>query len=227
MLVKDIMTSPAVTVGPDTTVRDTAKLLVFHRISAVPVIDTENRVIGIVSEGDLMRRRELGTEPHQPWWMAFATPVSVDEEYHKSVADAVEEVMTRDVVKIREDASIIRVAEVLARHHIKRVPVVRNHKCIGVVSRADLVRAFSLLDVPKSGSPSSGDLREQIFSKIREAHVSSPAHMNLIVTDGVVDIWGTVADDGLRIPLIDAVKSVPGVKAVHDHIAVVPTIWAE
>lgn len=227
MLVKDIMTSPAVTVGPDTSVRDTAKLLVSHRISAVPVVDAKNRVIGIVSEGDLMRRRELGTEPHQPWWMAFAVPLTIDEEYHKSVADAVEEVMTRDVVTIGEDASIIKVAELLATRHIKRVPVTRDRKCVGVVSRADLVRALSLLDLPKPDAPVDGNLREQIFAKIREAHISSPTQMNLVATDGIVHIWGTVTDDELRVPLIDAIKAVPGVKVVHDHIAVVPTIWAE
>ncbi len=228
MLARDIMTSPAITVGPDTSARETARLLVLHRISAVLVVDDRHHVVGMVSESDLMRRREIGTEPHHPWWLAFfANPVSIDEQYHKAIADAVAEIMTRHVVTVSEDTSIIKIAEILAERHIKRVPVVRDHACVGVVSRADLVRAFSRLGEDKVSAPAPGDLRERVLDKLREKHITSPATFNLIVEDGVVDIWGTIIDEAMLIPLIDAIKSVPGVKVVHDHIAILPPMWAE
>ena len=227
MLTRDIMTSPAVTVGPDASVLEVAKTLVAHRISGVPVVDKRGRLVGIVSEGDLMRRRELGTEPHQPWWMAFATPVSIDKEYHKAVADSVDEVMTKRVVTVREDVSIIKVAELLASHGVKCLPVVRGGECVGVVSRADLVRALALLETDNALSTTDSELLNEVRDRLRQSHISSPAQMNIIARDGVVNIWGTITDEALLLPLIDAIKGVPGVKVVKDHIAVVPPIWAE
>src|SRR3972149_2283575 len=143
MHAKDVMTTQVVTVSLDAPVAEIAKQLVQRRISAVPVVDADGRPVGIVSEGDLMRRPETGGERHPSWWLALVAEAETqDREYVKSHGGRARDVMTRDLVTVTEEASLEEIATLLEKHRIKRVPVVREGKLVGIVSRANLLQGI-------------------------------------------------------------------------------------
>lgn len=146
----EVMTRQPVTARPDMSVRDVAKLLLEHRISAVPVVDASDKLVGIVSEGDLVRRGEVVRDERQSWWLeAIAEGEHLPPEllaYIRSADRPVRNLMTRDVVTVEERTPLPEVARLLERHGIKRVPVLRGGRLVGIVSRADLIRALMHLD---------------------------------------------------------------------------------
>ena len=153
MNVLDLMTRKVVSVTPETPVATVAKLLAERRLSAVPVIDPERHVLGIISEGDLMRRPETGTERHSSWWLrAFAAPDTLAERYMKSHGLAAKDVMTHTVVTIAPDASLAEAAELMERNRVKRLPVTQEDRIIGIIARADLVRALAAAPPTKAGA---------------------------------------------------------------------------
>ena len=140
MRAKDIMTENVVSVEPATSVEHVARLMLEHHISAVPVIDDAFRVVGIVSEGDLMRRPETGAPPRRPWWLGLLdSPDAIATEYLKSHGLLSRDVMTEDVVTVDEDTPVSEIPVLLDEHQIKRVPVLANGRIVGIVSRADLL----------------------------------------------------------------------------------------
>ena len=154
----DVMTSEVITVGENATVPKAAKLLAEHGISAVPVVDKHNRVIGMVSEGDLLHRAETGTERRRSWWLEMVS--STDQlagEYIKSHSGKVKDVMTRDVLSVTEETPVADIAVLLEINRIKRVPVLRDGKLVGIVSRANLVRALAMT-INEADLSSSGEL---------------------------------------------------------------------
>src|SRR5665213_533262 len=141
MKVADLMTRKVVSVPPELTVVAVATLLAEKHISAVPVVDAQRGLVGIVSEGDLMRRPETGTERHTSWWLrAFSAPDTLAERYVKSHGLAAKDVMTHNVVTIAPDASLAEAAELMERNRVKRLPVTQEDRIIGIIARADLVR---------------------------------------------------------------------------------------
>ena len=141
MRAADVMTSEVITVGENASVQEAAKLMAEHGISAVPVVDRDNCVIGMVSEGDLLHRAEIGTERRRSWWLdIMASTNRLAGEYVKAHSGKVRDVMTRDVVSVTEEAPVAGIAILLETHRIKRVPVLRDGKLAGIVSRANLVR---------------------------------------------------------------------------------------
>ena len=143
LIAKDVMTSPVIAVGPDSTVDEVADILLSHGISAVPVID-RGALLGIVSEGDLIRRAEIGTAPqHRSWWLRlFASNAALAEGYVKSHSEHVTDVMTKQVATVVESTPVVEIATLLEHNRIKRVPVLRDGQVVGIVSRANLVRAL-------------------------------------------------------------------------------------
>ncbi len=141
MQAKDIMTTRVATIGPDATVRDAARLMVERGVSGLPVID-EDRVIGILSEGDLVRRTELGTETSGAWWLV-ALADGAARDYRKTHAIAVRDVMSRPVFGVRASAPVREIAKLMEERRIKRVPVLEGGRLLGIVTRADLVRALA------------------------------------------------------------------------------------
>jgi CBS domain-containing protein len=233
MQVKDVMTRDVTTVRPETPVNQIAKILLDRRISAVPVIGDRDEIVGIVSEGDLMRRPEIGTERRNSWWLAFLT---LDEDdarrFVKTEGRHARDVMTRAVATIDEEASLEQVANILESRHIKRMPVVRAGKLVGIISRADLLRG--LASAKFEGAPSADDraLRASIEAAINERAGFDSMFISVTVKDGVVDLWGGVrapaAKDAARV----AAENVPGVVTVRDRISVFPrdvrnAMWAE
>jgi CBS domain-containing protein len=216
------MTSSVVSVTPDTTVRDLASLLVQHRISAAPVVDERGHVIGMVSEGDLLRRDEIDTEKKQgrrSWWLEMLGTDRGAGAYIKSHARTVGEIMSREPVCVEEYASLADIASVLETYHIKRVPVLRDGRLVGIVSRSNLVQALAsaiAAEPAKKASTSDTEIRVMLMGELAGRDWAFPGR-NIVVRDGVVHLWGTVWSsdqiDAMRI----AAQGIPGVKGVEDH----------
>lgn len=215
------MTTEVITVRPGATVADIAKTLLDRRVSAVPVVDENGRLVGIVSEGDLMRRPGSGTDRNPSWWLAFLTlPEDDSRRFIKTHGRHARDVMTRGVTTVDDDASVEAVASVLEEHHIKRVPVVRDGALVGIVSRADLLRALAVAKPAKAPSADDRTLREAVETSIREHAGSDDMLIGVTVIDGVVHLWGSVAEplhkDAARV----AAENVPGVRSVKDRLQV-------
>jgi CBS-domain-containing membrane protein len=227
MLARDIMTRNVCTVTPDTAVPDIAKLLLQRHISAVPVVDTGNRIVGIVSEGDLMRRPEIGTVRRRPWWLElFSSRAEMAGDFVKMNGQSARDVMTRDVVAVEEDATIADIAAMLEEKRIKRVPVMRDGKIVGIVSRSNLLQglAAAASRVPIRTTTSDRDVREAFQARLKDQPWSSLMTMNVVVTDGVVHLWGLVDSEEERKAIGVLAKSVAGVRAVEDHLSILKTV---
>ena len=231
MQARDIMTTTVVTASPQMPVRELARLLLKHNISAVPVVDTDNRILGIVSEGDLMRRAEVGTERHRSWWLSLlAGAEDLARDYVKSHGRRADDIMTRDVVTITEDMPAGEIAGLLEKRRIKRVPVVRDRHLVGIVSRADLLRGLATRPRQPEAASSADDraIRDRLLRELRAAAWASPILISVVVTEGVVHLWGLVRTDAERQALRVAANNTPGVHSVADHLLQVPaTGWAE
>jgi len=233
MKAKDVMTARVVTVRPDTPVREIAAALLKRRISAVPVTDKDGKVVGIVSEGDLMRRKETGTERHSSWWLAFLTLPETDaRRFVKSHGQFARDVMTSAVITVPEDCPLNEVASTLERNSVKRVPVVRGGKLVGIVSRADLVRALATAKPLAEPSRDDRTLREAVEAAIRDRAGGPTEFIGVGVADGVVHLWGAVVDRPAKDAARVAAQNVPGVRSVEDNVAVFPPnigslLWAE
>ncbi len=229
MQAKDVMTTKVVTVDPDTEIERIAQLLLDHRISGVPVVDAHDHLLGIVSEGDLMRRPELETERRRSWWLALLSSRREDAaEYIKTHGKRARDVMTRNVVTVDDAASVGRIAELMEKQRIKRVPVVDDGKLVGIVSRANLLHGL-IARQHEIKTPPSGDdrsLRDAVKAALEQEGWVTHGHLNVIVDDGVVELWGWIESDQEREAMMLAARNVPGVKDVEDHLgAVKPWVW--
>lgn len=220
MNAKDIMTSPVITVGPDTAVRHIAALLLKHRISAVPVV-SNGKLVGIVSEADLLHRHEIGTETAGrggSWWLRLLSGDSSVSAYVKSHATRARDVMTADVVTVKPDTPVADIASLLERRRVKRVPVVQSHRVVGIVSRSNLVQALAAKGRPISaGDTGDGAIRSRLTAELERHSWWRTTMSNVIVTDGIVHYFGTVDREEERRAARVAAENIPGVRRVEDH----------
>jgi CBS domain-containing protein len=170
MKAQDIMTSDVATVRSETSVRDIAALMMEKHISGAPVVGDDGTIVGIVSEGDLLHRAEVGTERKQEWWFrVFADSDAAAREYAKAHRLAARDVMSRYVISVRDDAELRDVADILDKQRIKRVPVVRDGHLVGIISRRDLVRALSQVQVSKTAAAvDNAVLHERLRDRIKK-----------------------------------------------------------
>jgi CBS domain-containing protein len=223
MQVKDVMTHNVIFVGPGEPVLEAARLMLQNRISGLPVVDKEGELVGIVTEGDFLRRSEIGTRRHRPKWLEFIVgPGRLADEYVHASGRKVEEIMTHDPFFTTEGAPLETVVELMERHRIKRLPVLRSGKMVGIVSRANLLHALASLARSDTQSPIGDDaaIRDRILATLSKEHWAP--HPNVVVKNGIVELWGVITDDRERQGLIVAAENVPGVKKVHDHL-----VWVE
>jgi len=224
MKAADVMVSAVISVRPNTRVEEVASILLANRISAVPVIDEQDELLGIVSEGDLMRRAEAGTERSRAWWLEYLTGKQVlAAEYVKSHSHKVTDVMTRAVITATPETPLGEIAVLLERNRIKRVPIVQNGKVVGIVSRANLLQALAGMPAKNAAAASAGDsqIRDEVLSRLN-AQLWRPSMLNVTVRDGTVDLWGFVTSDDEKKATRIAVESVPGVKTINDHLTIPP-----
>ncbi len=223
MLARDVMTRNVVTVGPDTAVSEIARLLLEKRISGVPVVESDGRLVGIVSEGDLMRRVEEGGPRRGSWWLAMlGIPEERAIEYVRTHGRRARDVMTRQLVTVTPDTPIGKVARLLEEEHIKRVPAVEDGRLVGIISRADLLRALaSRQEVPPATADDSA-LRERLMKELEAAGLDYHPYVNIVVSEGIVHLWGLVSSKAEAEALRVAAESVEGVRGVDSHLAVLP-----
>jgi len=232
MQAKDVMTAKVISVSPENEVGEIAKLLGEKRISAVPVVDADQHVLGIVSEGDLIRRVETGTEKQRgSWWLGlFTAQGDLSTAYSKAHGRRASDVMTQDVITIAEDTPIADVARTLEENHIKRVPVVRDGRLVGIVSRANLLHGLAAASLEASPvSASDTAIRDQLLEKLKDEPWADMAYANATVENGVVHLWG-MAETNEQIKAMEvAVLETPGVTSVENHMGYVPPqmYWGE
>lgn len=230
MRANDVMSSIVVTIGAEDTVRDAAGKLLEHRISALPVVDPEGHLVGVVSEGDLLRRTEIGTERKRgSWWLRMVTEEAAQAaDFSKSHATKVADVMTSPAISVPEDTDLKEIAEILEEMHIKRVPVVQDGVLAGIVSRADLIRALATSPRKRFATAGSGDagIREAFLESIANESWFEPTSVNVIVTDGSIHLWGWARNDDVIEALRVAAESVPGAREVEMHLGKeAPWMW--
>ncbi|MDF2118527.1 CBS domain-containing protein [Roseiarcaceae bacterium H3SJ34-1] len=219
MKAMDVMNREVVTVGPDTDISEAAKLLTEHDISALPVVDGDRHVVGILSEADLMRREEIDTGKQRPWWLEAVTPAStLAEEFTKSHGKKVSEVMSDSVISASEDASLAEIATILERNRIKRVPILRNGELVGVVSRANLIQALASSTSSSNDQNADRTIRLALLTELDKQPWTDFGSRNVIVSDGTVHIWGLVSSEQERRALVALAETIPDVKNVADEM---------
>jgi len=223
MKASDIMTPDVISADPDATVLQAARYMLQHHISGLPVIDRTGALVGILSEGDFLRRRETHTDRRPSRWLEFLMgPGKLAAEYTHTHGSKVAEVMTTKVHTISEDTPLEKIVEMMERYRIKRVPVVRGKKVVGIVTRANLMHAMvSLARQPKAATSDAG-IRQELLKELKTEKWALASMINVVVRGGVVELWGMIVDDRQREALLVAAENVRGVKEVKDHLT-----WVE
>jgi CBS domain-containing protein len=216
----DVMVRDVVTVNPDTDVAEAIKLLSEHDVSALPVVDEAGNLIGVLSEADLIHRVEIGTEKRRPWWQEAVTGAStLAEEFAKSHGKRVEEIMTSGAISVPEDTPLSEIATLFERKRIKRVPVVKDGKLVGIVSRSNLIQALaSAVGRLDQHDETDRRIRLELLSRLKDQPWTGFGDRNVTVGDRVVHLWGLVGSEEERKALLALAEAVPGVSRVSDEM---------
>jgi CBS domain-containing protein len=220
----DVMTRQVLSIAPDATVLQAIQLMLHNRISGLPVVDAADALVGIVTEGDFLRRAETTTERQRPRWLEFVMgPGRLADEYVHTHARKIADVMTTDPCTITEDTSLQEVVHLMEKHRIKRLPVMKGKKLVGIVSRANLLHALASL-APTAAAPAATDgaIRERLLTELEHQKWAPVGFLNVVVQNGVVEFWGVITEEREREALIVAAQNTPGVKDVRDHL-----VWVD
>jgi len=224
MKAEDVMTRDVISIDPDATVLQAARLMLQHHISGLPVIDKSGNLVGVLSEGDFLRRRETKTERRRSRWLEFLMgPGRIAAEYSHSHGSKVSEVMTTNVLTVDVTTPLEDIVDVMERRRIKRVPVLCGGLVVGIITRSNLMHA--MVSLARAAQPAAGDdaaIRERLLAEMQKEQWAPAATVNVVVHDGVVEFWGAIVDERQRIALKVAAENVPGVKGVKDHL-----VWIE
>ncbi|MGA7540565.1 MAG: CBS domain-containing protein [Steroidobacteraceae bacterium] len=216
----EVMQRSPVTATADMTIEDAVRRMVEHRISGLPVVDATGAVVGILSEGDLLRRVELGTEARIPVWVRWLVGQGrAAREYARSHALTVREVMTVPVISVTPDTELAEVAALMESRSIKRLPVLQDGHLVGILTRHDLVRALERL-LPRVDTQPVADaqLRRRLLASLAEQSWAPRASFDVKVENGIVELLGIVTDERQRRALQVLVENTPGVREVVDHL---------
>ena len=224
MKTADVMTRNVLTVSPESSVAQAIRLMLDNKVSGLPVLAADRKVVGILTEGDLLRRGETGTERHRPRWLEILMgPGRAAGEYVRAHGRKVADIMSDDVVSVTADTPLDEVVGLMERRRIKRVPVVDGDALIGIVSRADLLRSLlGVLDAHPTETRSDDEILELIQAELAKRSWVPRDGLSISVKDGVVDLNGVILDEKEREALRVVAENAPGVKAVEDHL-----VWVE
>jgi CBS domain-containing protein len=221
----DIMTRSVATTTKTTLLPAAIKLMLEGHVSGLPVLDSKGVIVGILTEGDLLRRVELGTNSHAPSWLdLFRSSTRVAREYVETHSRVVGDIMTQAVVTVSEAAPLSEVVSVMQGKHVKRVPVLADRLLVGMVSRVDLLRALAdtFAETPEDTAPSDGTIRAGVLAAFSHQSWAPMEGISVSVTDGVVDLGGVILCEADRAAMRVAAQNVTGVTSVRDHL-----IWIE
>ena len=218
----DVMVSNVITVGPDATVQEVAGILLKNKISAVPVVNQSGKILGIVSEGDMLRRVESHTLRHRSWWLLLTADTTLRDEFVKSHSHKVVDVMTPKVLTVSPETPLGEIASVLEKNGIKRVPVVKDGKLVGIVSRANLLQAIATIGktIKPAVAVNDATLREKVIAQLDRQPSTWRSLINVIVHDGTAELWGMVDSESEKRAVRVAAEVTPGVCAVVDNLIV-------
>lgn len=228
MKASDLMTTQVATIRPDASIAEAIRIMLQKRISGLPVVNAAGTLVGIVTEGDFLRRSELATQRHRPRWLEFLTgPHRLADEYVHAHARKVEDVMTAEVATVTQDTGVDVIVQLMEKHRIKRLPVLRDGKVVGIVSRANLLHALAPLATKSSPAldhslANDTLIRNRILAEIDKQKWAPRALVEIAVTDSVVHLRGIVLDEKDRQALRVLAENVPGVESVEDHLEFVP-----
>jgi CBS domain-containing protein len=224
MKVKDVMTHSVISIDPDAPVQEAVHLMLQRGISGLPVIDRAGHLLGMVTEGDFLRRAETGTQRQRPRWLEWLMGAGrLADDYVQTHSRKVSDVMTPNPQTVTEDSRLDEVVQLMERHRIKRLPVVRGDQVVGIVSRANLLQALaSTIPDVTSSTPDDQAIRERLLAELGKQQWAPIALINVIVRNGIVELWGTIMDERQRQAVKVAAENVAGVKAVHDHL-----VWVD
>jgi len=223
MIASDVMTRNVISVPPDATVAQAVELMLERGISGLFVVDASGTLAGIITEGDLLRRDELGTERRRSWWLRMiASPGRQAADFTRTHGRRVADVMTHDVISVQSTAALEEIVALMEEHRIKRVPVLDGDRVVGVVSRADLLRALSVA-AREHGAAAADDssIRAHILDVLASEPWAPKTTLNVTVVNGVVDLWGTISNDQERRAICVIAENAPGVQKVIDHLVFV------
>lgn len=225
MRAHQIMTHSVITIAPDATILEAAKTMLQYHVSGLPVVDAAGKLVGIVSEGDFIRRSEINTQRKRGRWLKFLLGTGAEAtDYVREHGRKVSEVMTRDPITVTEDATLEEIVDAMETKGIKRLPVMKGDKLVGIVSRANLLQAVAGLarEIP---DPTADDdhIRNRVIAAI-ETNDWSPFGLNVIVRDGIVHLSGVISEERSRQASIVAAQNVAGATKVHDHLCWVDTM---
>ena len=225
MIVSDVMTRKVLSVKPDETVEQAATLMLQHGISGLFVVDDKGTLAGVVTEGDLLRRDEIGTQRHRPWWLrVLVSPGRQALDFTRAHGRRVSDVMTPEVITAASTTTLEDVVETMETHRIKRVAVVEDGHMVGVVARSDLLRALLSqvrADKPAETQTDDRTIRSAILATFEATSWAPMTTLNVTVKDGVVDVWGTITNPDERRAICVIAENAAGVKQVHDHLVYV------
>jgi CBS domain-containing protein len=223
MNASDVMTRNVISVTPDATVAEAVELMLDRGISGLFVVDASGVLVGVVTEGDLLRRDELGTERRKSWWLRLiASPGRQAADFTRTHGRRVADVMTHDLISVDADSPLESIVALMEQHRIKRVPVLLGDRMVGVVSRADMLRALSVAARGTTGSaPDDRTMRDRILDTLAKEPWAPRTTLNVTVLNGVVDLWGTIGNDQERRAICVIAENTPGVTKVIDHLVFV------
>jgi CBS domain-containing protein len=225
MQAQDIMTKDVATVRPDTALADAIAIMLDRHVSGLPVVDRDGRLVGVLTEGDLLRRTETGTEPAHARWLDFILgPGRLAAEYVRTHGRQVENLMTEDVVTVAPETPLTDIVRLMESKRIKRVPVLRGDTLVGVVSRADLLRPLArvLKQVAQPASATDRQIQDAIVAEFADQRWAPTNGIKVYVDEGSVVLEGTIFDNRDRAAMLVMARNVPGVKAVRDEL-----VWVE
>ncbi len=224
MNASDVMTKNVVTAEPNTTVKQGAELMSQHRISAVPVLDKDGVLAGIVSEGDLMRRVEGAHEQTRSWWLSlFSSDQNNAKGFVMEHGRYLKDIMTTGVVTVTPDVPVGKIARLLEEKHIKRVPVLDDGQLVGIVSRANLLQAMAAQPVVQVESKATNDEKRNIvLGALAQVPGLNPVHLSVIVADNRVDVWGIVNSNDEETAAKVALEAIDGLGQVSVQLGRIP-----
>lgn len=226
MRAHQIMTGRVVTVLPSAPISEAVQKMLENHISGLPVLDQSGKLVGIVSESDFLRRSELGTQRKRPSWLHyFLGPARSADDFVRERGRRIEDVMTRDLVTADEETPLDEIVGLMEKNGIKRLPVLRDNKLVGIITRSNLLRAVASMarEIP---DPTADD--DHIRDRLTRALAATdwgPLGLQVAVRNGVVHLHGLIVNERSRRASIVAAENTAGVKEVHDHLCFVDT-WS-